>query len=67
MIVVNLIPQTILTHEFFPRILKRKEKLAIINFASVTAAQLFTCLPIYSPTKLFNDFFSKFIVDKHKK
>ena len=66
MIIVNTIPQTILAHEMLPRMLKRKQRSAIINLASVASVQPFTCLPVYSPTKAYNDFFSRGIVEDYK-
>ena len=62
---VNTVPQAILSHEFIPRMLNREKKSAIINLSSIAATKPFGLYPVYSSTKVFNDYLSRASAHEH--
>ena len=58
---VNIVPMTMMSHFMIPRMLKRKERSAIVNISSFSAEHPIPYVSTYSATKVYNDFFSRAI------
>jgi len=58
-LIVNTLPQVLLTHKILPQLNSRKKKSAIINVSSIMAFRPFGYFAVYSATKAFNDYFSR--------
>jgi 17beta-estradiol 17-dehydrogenase / very-long-chain 3-oxoacyl-CoA reductase len=58
-LVVNTLPQTVLTRMFAEKLLKREKRSAIINLSSVAAVGFIPNFALYSSTKVFNLYLSK--------
>lgn len=59
MITVNCTLSSLLTREFLPRFLQRKQKSAIINVSSDVVATIMSSFHLYASTKAFDDYFSR--------
>lgn len=59
LMVINMYPATVLTREFAPRMMNRKEKSAVINLSSAVATQPFSIFPAHTGTKAYIDYFSR--------
>jgi len=66
MVLVNCLPQVILTRYMIPRFLERKKKSAIINMASIAGTFPRPHAPIYSATKVFNDYLARGLRESYK-
>ena len=58
-LIVNTLPQTLLTRMFAEKFLKRTKRSAIINLSSVAAEGFIPNFALYSSTKVFNLYLSK--------
>jgi 17beta-estradiol 17-dehydrogenase / very-long-chain 3-oxoacyl-CoA reductase len=58
-LVINTLPQTLLTRMFSEKFLKREKRSAIINLSSVAAVGFIPNFALYSSTKVFNLYLSK--------
>jgi 17beta-estradiol 17-dehydrogenase / very-long-chain 3-oxoacyl-CoA reductase len=58
-LVVNTLPQTLLTRMFVEKFLKREKRSAIINLSSVAAVGFIPNFALYSSTKVFNLYLSR--------
>ena len=58
-IIINTIPQTIMWQEFIKRMMNRNKKWGIINISSFNGTRPIPPSPIYSATKVYDDFLSR--------
>ena len=65
-IVLNTIPQALMSKKFLIRMKKRDKKSAIINLSSFLGSKPIASRPIYSATKAYNDFLSRSLNFEHK-
>jgi len=63
LIIVNCIPHAVLTRNLLSQLQKREKRSAIIDISSIGATFPRSHSPIYSATKVFNDFLSRGIQD----
>ena len=64
-VIVNTLPQVMLTHKLIKRLSSRKNRSAIINVSSMMANTPMPYFPIYCATKVFNDYFSRSLAGEH--
>jgi short-subunit dehydrogenase len=57
LILINEVPQVILTKKVLPKLLKRTSKSAVISLSSIASVKPLPFFSVYSATKNFNKFF----------
>ena len=58
---VNIVTMAMMSHHMIGRMLKRKQRSAIVNISSFSAEHPIPYVSNYSATKVYNDFFSRAI------
>ena len=59
LVIVNTLSQTVMLHEFLPRLNKRGSRSAVINLSSCLAVSPSNWLPLYTATKAFSSYLTQ--------
>ena len=65
LVVINTLPQVMLTRKLLPQLAARTDRSAIIFLSSIMGTRPFPFFTIYSSTKVFADFFARALAEEH--